>query len=449
MLKDLYYELPFSNHHTNLNSVDISIDDTLSTLLIREGPGGKIINTYDVNSLHALEFGTTIRIIIRDSDKIQFDAIPLDATYVDGVLVTQVLSTAVNELNSVFTQTGGASGLAPVITSATTINITTGDSINYELTATNGVSYEWDGLPAGVFAINGNVRFLIGGTLLAPGTYTPTMTAINYYGNDIKTLTIIVSSPPFSNTKSIRFNNNDYLTALATTGNPLYRLTNGTGASDAWTISFWFQRGTSSSSAQTILSFGGDDQNNDGRIQLNYRGSGLSKRLELQYGSNNNNITLQTPIFSVPADWISVIITYDGGTTGAASGSVNDYYSRFGIWIDNVSQTLTGTNDNYGFTGEIEADKFYIGRRTGSGGYMKNNCHVDELALWDSDQTANVAAIYGTGSPKDLSTLGTPPDHWWRMGDGDVFPILEDIVGVLDFTMTNMTIADIVNNVPP
>lgn len=42
---------------------------------------------------------------------------------------------------------------------------------------------------------------------------------------------------------------------------------------------------------------------------------------------------------------------------------------------------------------------------------------IDEVAMWDSDQTANLASIYNSGVPSDLSTLS--PLHWWRMGDND------------------------------
>ena len=75
---------------------------------------------------------------------------------------------------------------------------------------------------------------------------------------------------------------------------------------------------------------------------------------------------------------------------------------------------------------------------------------VDELALFDSDQSANVSDIYNSGVPFDLSTLGTQPKHWWRMGDGDTYPYLQDNGTEANciFQMYNMTAADIVSDVP-
>ncbi len=75
---------------------------------------------------------------------------------------------------------------------------------------------------------------------------------------------------------------------------------------------------------------------------------------------------------------------------------------------------------------------------------------VDELAIWDSDQSSNVATIYNSGVPFDLSTLGTQPKHWWRMGDGDTYPNLQDNGTEANcvFVMYNMTSANIVSDTP-
>ena len=79
---------------------------------------------------------------------------------------------------------------------------------------------------------------------------------------------------------------------------------------------------------------------------------------------------------------------------------------------------------------------------------MRNNCRVDEVAVFDSDQSLNAALIYNLGVPFDMTTLLQQPVSWWRMGDGDTYPTLVDSIGSADFTMVNMTAADIVNDVP-
>ena len=352
-------------------------------------------------------------------------------------------------LNSIFSSSGTPTNNVPVITSPLSISSVVGEVINYELETSYGVGYEWDNLPAGLTTVEGNVRKLIGGSSLLAGTYTPTMRAINYNGEDAKTLTVIVSDPPFSNTKSVRFDNNDYLDATATVANPMYRASNGSGSSDAWSVSFWFLAGTSGNGEQTILMFGGSDQDNEGRVQLFYDASGGDKHIRLLYGTNNNNLEFETPNNGIQQGvWNHMVVTYDGGTTGQSQGSLNNYYNRFGVFINGVGQTLNKDHKNYGWSGSIKAEYFRVGRNGSTGNYLRNGCLLDELAIWSSDQTANASAIYNSGVPSNLNALGTPPDHWWRTGDGDTYPTLLDSVGSTDFTMTNMTSADIVNNVP-
>ena len=350
----------------------------------------------------------------------------------------------VNSLNTMMVSSGDILN-PPQITSPTSINSVSGEVINYELTADYGVAYEWGNLPSGLITVDGNTRRLIGS--LPSGTYTPTMKAVNYIGSDEETLTINVSNPPFANTKSVNFVNLDYLSANALlVSDSLERIGSGSGASDAWTISFWFKAGTSSNSEQTIFYFGDSNQYSNGNIRIVYNGS--KNRIELLYGNYYNNILIRSVDDTISVgQWSQFIITYDGGTTGSSSGEINDYYSRFKIFKDGAELNYNNTNSNYGYNSDVDAENCRIGRHVYSD-YMRNNCRVDEFAIFNSDQQSNVAAIYNGGEPFDLSALPNPPSHWWRMGDDDTYPVLSDNIGSADFLMINMTQADIVNDTP-
>jgi hypothetical protein len=141
-------------------------------------------------------------------------------------------------------------------------------------------------------------------------------------------------------------------------------------------------------------------------------------------------------------------MTYDGGTTGASSGDINNYYSRFKIYIDGVNQTTNNTNSNYGWSGAISGQNLRIAKLVS--GNTLNGEKIDELAIWSSDQSSNISDIYNSGVPFDLSTLVNEPKHWWRMGDGDTYPYLQDSgsLGTLIWELYNMTLANIVNDVP-
>ena len=116
----------------------------------------------------------------------------------------------VNNLNAIFAASGAVDGTAPSITSSLSVALTEGQTLNYELTADNGVGYEWDlsNVP-GITTVEGNVRKLIGGSGLAVGSYNIPVKAINYYGVDSETVVLTVSSPPFSNTYSVNFEQQD------------------------------------------------------------------------------------------------------------------------------------------------------------------------------------------------------------------------------------------------
>ena len=103
-----------------------------------------------------------------------------------------------------------------------------------------------------------------------------------------------------------------------------------------------------------------------------------------------------------------------------------------------VNGTLENTNSGGGGTFDSATGNIYIGRRGGSPAqhaYFTGD--IDEVAVWNSDQSANASAI-GSTIPTDLSTYS--PVSWWRCGDGDTSPTLTDNgSGGNDGTMTNFT----------
>lgn len=423
------------------DTLDFTIDTTNTTVLLGNG------DAYAVNSIQAVANDDDhINIVKHTSGNVLYQDLRVANASIDGATVTQTLATAVNELNSLFTNTASASGTAPSITSSTTINLTAGETLNYELLATNGVAYEWAGLPSGVTTVEGNVRKLIGGSSLAIGSYNITAKAINYFGQDTQTLTLNVAAPPYSNTKSIEFENQDYLGAnAALLDGVLGRSGNGSGSGDAWTIHVWYKP-ASFSGGQTLFYFGDADTTNGGHLEIRTTTSG---NLRFTYGSSNNFIrrTTNNQPFST-GTWYNIVVTYNGGTTGASSADTSDYYSRFNVYINGNTPSLANGHGNYGWSGQIDGENLRVGRYE-SGNYI-NGGRVDEIAVWDSDESSNIADIYNSGTTHDLSQLSSAPTHWWRMGDGDTYPYIQDngTANNCVFQMYNMTAANIVTDAP-
>ena len=377
-----YYEQPFSNHITNLKECDFSIDG--ESVILKEGVNGVRLNPYTLHDLQASLVGLKINIMLKDSEKIQFN-LEVSGLSIDGVVLTGTPQEKVNELNAMLQHSGSSTGLAPVITSSLTVSITQGSTLNYELTADYGVGYEWDlSNVSGVTTVEGHIRNLIGGSSLAVGTYNIPVKAINYNGEDSETLVLTVSNPLFSNSKSINFANQDYLGANASLlSNTLGRTGNGSGASDAWSVSMWY-KGSTNTQGQTIIYFGDSTTSNGGHIVLHQININGSKGLRFRYGHQYNRIQLQTTGITANT-WQHILITYDGGTTGSQSTQINDYYGRFNIIIDGVVKTTTNSHNAFGYNGNIDPDNFRIGRYS-SGNYMRD-CRVDEIAIWSSDQS--------------------------------------------------------------
>ncbi len=438
-------DLELISPYLKYQAMDFSLDSSGTTIVFTNQSTGEVLQPHPVNFLKAINNSGNIQVKVKDGAKILIEGLPVSGSYISNTLVNSDTDLAVNQLNALFTQSGGATGQVPVITSSSAVTMQQGDTLNYELTATNGVAYEWSNLPQGITTVEGHIRKLIGGSGLAQGTYTITAKAINYYGVDTETLTLTVTAPAFSSTKSVDFQQTDYMGANANLlDSVLGRVGNGSGSSEAWSISLWFKGGTASS-GQTVFYFGSNDTANGGYIELRYIGS--TDKFRLRYGSTNNQIQQTTPSNSVPANtWKHIVVTYDGGTTGASSGSLSNYYSRFKIYIDGTLQTTSNSHVNYGWSSGLTGVNLRVGKLV-SGNTMLG-CRIHNLAVWDSDQSGNVSDIYNNGASHNLEELTTSPSHWWRMGDGDTYPTIQDNVGTAHFVMYNMTAANIVSDAP-
>ena len=425
---------------SDTDTFDFYIDARDNTVIMSTG------DYFPVNTIQAVLNTDTINISSIVGSKIYYSGINPDNVSIDSVALLGSDNDKVNTLNALFQNSGTASTDLPNITSSLSVSLTQGDTLNYELTADKGVGYEWDlSNVSGVTTVEGNIRKLIGGSSLTTGTYNIPVKAINYNGEDSETIVLTVSTPTFSNTKSVQLNPSDYLGAnAALLDGVIGRTSNGSGSGDAWTISFWIKP-TSTPSGRVIFYYGSNDTTNGGLIEIRLTST---NKLRFQYGSANNHIRIQSSNAVTANTWQQITFTYDGGTTGASSGDINNYYNRFNLFVDGVSQSTTNTNSNYGWSGALSGQNLRVGKLV-SGNTLTGE-KIDELAIWDSDQSANISSIYNSGTPFNLSTLGTQPKHWWRMGDGDTYPYLQDSGTEANciFQMYNMTASDIVTDAP-
>jgi hypothetical protein len=185
-------------------------------------------------------------------------------------------------------------------------------------------------------------------------------------------------------------------------------------ASSEFTVSFWMKpTAFGVNGSQYVLGQWGVTPNNikldqAGQIHFKIGGTLLIISEAVQGGSNNLVLNIWQHLLFVRDSSNNIKCFRNGVPYGSTSGLPN-------------SNTLT-----YNSIGRVYSNTFGF-----SGG-------LDEIAFWNSDQSANATSIYNGGVPNDISSLS--PLSWWRCGDGDTAPTLTDNGSASnDGTMTNFT----------
>jgi len=203
---------------------------------------------------------------------------------------------------------------------------------------------------------------------------------------------------PFTNTYSVNFDGvNDY----AATGASISDL----GITNKFTVSFWvkfdsFADWDGIAGSVSSGSFGdgfGCYARTDGKLYTfinNYTLGGLVTSSALSIGT-----------------WYHILWCYDG-TLG--SDNIEVFIDGSSIGTDDFTATVT--TSGAGGTSTLNLGKV-VAQYTFGG-------NLDEFAIWNTDKRANVTTIYNSGTPTDLSSLS--PVAWYRMGDGDTYPMLNN-----------------------
>jgi hypothetical protein len=114
-----------------------------------------------------------------------------------------------------------------------------------------------------------------------------------------------------------------------------------------------------------------------------------------------------------------------GGAFTALSsvGTFNDGNWHHVMYVKNATNmllyidgSLNASNTSGGINTSSTLDQ-RIGSRYTNANYYDGS--IDEVYIWDNDQSVNISTIYGNGVPTDLSSLN-PLGHW-RFGETDIF----------------------------
>ena len=218
---------------------------------------------------------------------------------------------------------------------------------------------------------------------------------------------------------------------------------NDSGANRGMSFSFWYK--SSDVLQQRLINKNGMFYSGGYHYEYLVTTQYAGKPRIVFYGADNPSISIKLILDTVLSvdTWYHIAFTWNLGSTNAdLIGYINGV--KHSVSDGNATFTLAGTwsavlNTN---------NELYMGRDISNYGEGL----IDEVAIFDDNlSTVDVASIYNSGSPTDLSgesyLLG-----YWRNGDTagtSVYPTIEDYSSNSnDGTMTNMASGDIVTDVP-
>jgi hypothetical protein len=240
-----------------------------------------------------------------------------------------------------------------------------------------------------------------------------------------------VSEWAYARGGSLKFGDDKTLAGVGAAADAFVRGGNGDGS--AWTFSARFK--PTGAGTQTIL-FAGGTYGASGGVEFNIVGSSFRVR----YGDALNWLSFDAAGI-VAGQWNNVICIFDGGTTGADILDIADYYSRFTFWVNGVSVSPAESNNNNGYTGSIGYTHFVVGGTT-ENQYLSSGFLLGDVAIWDSDETANFNEIFFGGAPRDLSSNASAPQFYYRFRDRATPNAVTDTMGAKDLAHDGIALVD-------
>jgi len=162
-----------------------------------------------------------------------------------------------------------------------------------------------------------------------------------------------------------------------------------------------------------------------------------------RYGKNNNNISF-IGVGNFPTNqWNHILVTYDGGDTLTANGGA----TAFTMSINGANGISQIQAQGGGFSDALVSDRFRIGRLDGptTNQYISDGI-VNQIAIFETDERANLATIYNSGATQDLSGLASAPVHYYEIEDSET--TVNDLTGSANLVGFNFTASDLVTDTP-
>jgi hypothetical protein len=145
-------------------------------------------------------------------------------------------------------------------------------------------------------------------------------------------------------------------------------------------------------------------------------------------GSTNEWVLLQIDSggkFEIASNRLGTVEIYESSSTVTDNAwhhvMVTSSGSAYKLFLDGAEQTSASGNNTGTWIGDIgtkNSCNIAAQRRNADSSNSYFTGLLDEVAVWDSDQSSNISTIYSGGTPGNLSSLS--PNIWYRMGDNNL-----------------------------
>ena len=112
--------------------------------------------------------------------------------------------------------------------------------------------------------------------------------------------------------------------------------------------------------------------------------------------------------------------------------------------INGVVVSTQPSQAGNGFSNDLPSDLYRVGR--GLTGEYAGLTVINQLAIFDTDESSNISTLYNSGVTQDLSLLSPAPAHYYEI-DSSITTIT-DISGNADLTGYNFANTDLVTDTP-
>ena len=268
-----------------------------------------------------------------------------------------------------------------------TVTVTEAEVLNFQIiTSDNVVNQFVESDAPSWITINQNSGILSGTAPAYAGTSADTIVVNCKAGNAIGgsvnftvTVTVAQAAATYTNTQSLVLTSSSgYLQGNPSNVTALKRASNGSGASDAWTINMWVKL-ANDSSTQQLFYYGGDSASK-GAISITQQNT---NNIVFVYGKSVNLIAEFSINQVTPGAWTMLTFTYSGASTGVYGPSLGNYFDAFDTYINGVAVSTQPAQIGNGYSNDLPGDLFRIGR--GLTADYAGVLSINQVAIYDSE----------------------------------------------------------------